>query len=124
MILEDLVVYKLAIEISKLTWEIYNDLPKEHRYTQGSQFLEAADSIGANIAEGYGRYHYRDSLKFYYNSRRSLSEAKHWITLFDQRGLSTKDKILKIKNIIEIEQLKLNNFINSIKSRAYVKSPK
>jgi len=77
MILEDLEVYQLAVDISKLAWDIYNGLPKEHRFTQGNQFLEASDSIGANIAEGYGRYHYKDSLKFYYNSRGSLFEAKH-----------------------------------------------
>jgi hypothetical protein len=44
MILEELEVYKLALEISKLAWEIYNKLPQEHRFTQGRQSLEAADS--------------------------------------------------------------------------------
>jgi four helix bundle protein len=117
MILEELEVYKLALEISKLAWEIYNELPKEHRFTQGSQFLEAADSTGANIAEGYGRFHYKDSLKFYYNSRGSLFELKHWTTLFDMRNLAKKEKLNKMMSFIETEQLKLNNFINSIKSR-------
>jgi len=117
MILEDLEVYQLAVDISKLAWDIYNGLPKEHRFTQGNQFLEASDSIGANIAEGYGRYHYKDSLKFYYNSRGSLFEAKHWIKLLDQRKLVDKEKIKIIGTLIETEQLKLNNFINSIKSR-------
>jgi hypothetical protein len=55
MILEELEVYKLALEISKLDWEIYNKFPKEHRFTMGRQSLEAADSIGANIAEGFNR---------------------------------------------------------------------
>jgi four helix bundle protein len=117
MILEELEVYKLALEISKLAWEIYNKLPQEHRFTQGRQSLEAADSIGANIAEGFGRFHYKDSLKFYYNSRGSLFETKHWITLFINRDLITRDIFNKMKDLIETEQLKLNNFINSIKSK-------
>ena len=117
MILEELEVYKLALEISKLAWEIYNYLPKEHRYSLGSQFLEAADSVGANIAEGYGRFHYKDSLKFYYNSRGSLFETRHWNTLLDERNLITKDMFNKMKDLIETEQLKLNNFINSIKAK-------
>jgi four helix bundle protein len=117
MILEELEVYQLALEISKLAWEIYTSLPKDQQYSQGRQFLEAADSVGANIAEGYGRFHYKDSMKFYYNSRGSLFETKHWITLLDQRDLITNDNFKKIKNLIEIEQLKLNNFINSIKSK-------
>jgi four helix bundle protein len=46
----------------------------------GDQFLRAVDYIGANIAEGYGRYHYLDKVKFYYNSRAFHFEAfTHWI---------------------------------------------
>jgi four helix bundle protein len=117
MILEELEVYTLAVEISKLAWDIYNKLPKDQQYSQERQFLEAADSTGANIAEGYGRFHYKDSLKFYYNARGSLSETKHWITLLDQRNLITRDAYNKMKFMIETEQLKLNNFINSIKTK-------
>jgi four helix bundle protein len=117
MKLEDLEVYKIALEISNLAWEIYNELPREHRLTQGSQFLEAADSTGANIAEGFGRYHYRDSLKFYYNSRGSLLVLKHWNILLINRSLAKSDNLSKMKELIEIEHFKLNSFINSIKSR-------
>ena len=117
MVLEDLEIYQIALEISKLAWEIYNELPREHKYTQGSQFLEAADSVGANIAEGFGRYHYRDSLKFYYNSRGSLLELKHWNTLLVLRTLAKTDDLKKMKELAEREHLKLNSFINSFKSR-------
>jgi len=117
MILKDLEVYNLALEISRLAWEVYISLPKEHKYAIGSQFLESADSVGANIAEGYGRFHYKDSLKFYYNSRGSLSEAKHWTTLLEQRNLINRDQFLQLSLLIDKEQLKLNNFINSIKSK-------
>lgn len=123
MILEELEVHKLALEISRLAWDTYNKLPKDQQYSQGRQFLEAADSIGANIAEGYGRFHYKDSLKFYYNSRGSLSEAKHWNTLLNQRNMMTKDAYNKMKSIIETEQLKLNNFINSIKPNSDLMKP-
>ncbi len=40
--------------------------------------LQLIDSTRANIAEGYVRYHYKDSAKFYYNARRSLRESKNW----------------------------------------------
>jgi four helix bundle protein len=79
--------------------------------------LEAADSAGANIAEGFGRYHYRDSLKFYYNSRGSLLELKHWNTLLIKRSLARSDNLSKMKDLIDKEHFKLNSFINSIKSR-------
>jgi four helix bundle protein len=117
MLLEELEVYQIALDISNLAWEIYNELPREHRFTQGSQFLEAADSIGANVAEGCGRYHYRDSLKFYYNSRGSLLELKHWTTLLICRSLASPDKLHKMKELNDKEHLKLNSFISSIKNR-------
>jgi four helix bundle protein len=117
MILEELEVYQLSLEISRLAWIIYNKLPKVQQYSLGRQFLESVDSVGANIAEGYGRFHYKDSLKFYYNSRGSLYEAKHWNNLLNERNLMTKDQFKKLIDLIEIEQLKLNNFINSIKAK-------
>ncbi|MBA4411197.1 MAG: four helix bundle protein [Bacteroidota bacterium] len=43
--------------------------------TIGAQFIEAADSISANIAEGFGRYHKKDKIKFYYYSRGSTFES-------------------------------------------------
>jgi hypothetical protein len=55
------------------------------------QFVDSVDSIVANIAEGFGRFHYRDNMRFYYYSRGSLLEAKHWIKLLYQRGLITKE---------------------------------
>jgi four helix bundle protein len=117
MVLEDLEVYKIALEISRLAWEIYNEIPREHRFTQGNQFLEAADSVGANIAEGFGRYHYRDALKFYYNSRGSLLELKHWNKLLIQRTLAKSVNLRRMTEFTEKEHLKLNSFISSIKSR-------
>ena len=52
--LENLDIYKMAIAISDQSWEIYSGLPSELKSNIGNQFLKAADSIGANICEGYG----------------------------------------------------------------------
>jgi len=62
---KDLEVYKLAREISKIAWEIYQNLDWHERKTMGDQFLTATDSVGANIAEGYSRFHYLDKIRFY-----------------------------------------------------------
>jgi len=53
MTLEELEVYQIALKISDLAWDIYQTLPKEFRFTTNQQFLDSADSIGANIAEGF-----------------------------------------------------------------------
>jgi len=80
----------------------------------GDQFLTASDSIGANIAEGYSRFHYLDRVKFYYNARASLSEAsEHWIELLKERGKVSKENYKKYKIIAKNLGVKLNNFIKA-----------
>lgn len=55
MELENLEIYKLAREISRNAWEIYNELNWQDKKIMGDQFISSIDSIGANIAEGFGR---------------------------------------------------------------------
>lgn len=112
--LKDLEVYKLAMQLSQIGWDIYKSLDWQDRKIMGDQFIEAVDSIGANIAEGYGRYHYLDKIKFYYNSRASLSEScNHWLELLSQREKVNENKLRKVKEIQEKLSVKLNNFIVS-----------
>jgi len=111
---KDLEVYKLAREISKIAWEIYQDLDWQDRKTMGDQFLTATDSTGANIAEGYSRFHYLDKIKFYYNARASLSEANdHWIELLKERKKIKSELYKKFKLNAKELGIKLNNFIAS-----------
>jgi len=74
-------VYKLSFNLSIEIWEVYYSLQTDLKYNIGSQVIRSINSIGANIAEGYGRFHYKDSLKFYYNARGSLWESKYWMYL-------------------------------------------
>lgn len=113
---EDLEIYRLALELSDNAWEIYFKLPKHIQYHSGSQFLDSADSVGANICEGFGRYHYKDSLKFYYNSRGSLYENKFWINRLKKRKLVEEFDYDLYKQILDKLGLKLNRFITTLKS--------
>jgi len=79
--LEKLGVYKLARQLSKIAWEIYERIDWKIKKIMGEQFVQSTDSVGANIAEGYGRFHYLDKVKFYYNARGSLLESRHWFDL-------------------------------------------
>jgi len=114
ILLSDLEVYKLARELSKTAWEIYESLSWQDKKTMGDQFLTATDSVGANTAEGYGRFHYLDRIKFYYNSRASLSEANdHWIELLNERGKIKKEKYNSYKTVAKDLGIRLNNFITT-----------
>ena len=118
--LQDLEVYKLARELSRIGWEIYEKMDWHTKKINGDQFIESTDSVGANIAEGYGRFHYLDRIKFYYNSRASLMECNdHWIKLLNERGKATEKQYTKFKETAQKLSIKLNNFIaTTYKSKA------
>lgn len=114
--LEELDIYKIARELSSLGWEIFNFLDRQTKIMLGEQFIRSVDSIGANIAEGYGRYHYLDRIKFIYKSRASLYEYyKHWLELLYERKKISEDVYKEFRNLSEKLLLKLNNFINSLR---------
>ena len=108
-------IYKLSVELSDMAWEIFNLPPKPLQFSIGDQMIRSIDSIGANIAEGYGRFHYKDSIKFYYNARGSLWESKHWLYLLHKRKLITRETFEKGIDLLNMLGKKLNNFIQRIK---------
>jgi four helix bundle protein len=115
--LEELEIYRRAVELSTYAWGVFQHISRPLQYHIGFQFLDAIDSIGANIAEGFGRYSYKDSLRFYYFSRGSLFESKHWVRLLNSRKIMDQTTHDELSNLLLIEGIKLNNFISTIKAR-------
>lgn len=111
--LNNLEVYLLSRNLSRISWDIYNNLDWQLKKIIGDQFIEATDSVGANIAEGYGRYHYLDKIKFYYNARASLKESRHWFELLLERKIINNEQKEKYLEIYSKLSPKLNAFINS-----------
>src|SRR5262245_60989786 len=71
---EDLEVYQVAREFRKSMYSIARRLPSDEKYGLASQIRRAAVSLTNNIAEGHGRYHYLDQIKFMLQARGSLAE--------------------------------------------------
>jgi four helix bundle protein len=117
--LKDLEVYQLSRKLSSEAWRIFCRMNFEDKKHIGDQFLRAVDSIGANIAEGYGRYYYLDKVRFYYNSRGSHLEAfTHWLELMMERE---KISVAEFKSISETAiklKIKMNNFITATAKNA------
>ncbi|MCB0542980.1 MAG: four helix bundle protein [Saprospiraceae bacterium] len=63
--LEDLDIYQLAMDVGELVWNNVAEWNSFVKFHSGGQFADAADSTAANIAEGYGRFHYKDKRNFY-----------------------------------------------------------
>lgn len=91
--------------------EVVPALPKHERYRLGDQFLRAARSTTANIAEGYGRFHYLDNAKFCSNARGSCWEVlDHLITGRDEERLP-EDFLLRGRELVATAIKLLNGYM-------------
>jgi four helix bundle protein len=76
--------------------------------------VRSADSIGANIAEGFGRYHYKENKNFCYFGHGSLIETKGWINKAKTRKLISDIQYADYINKLGTIHLKLNIYIKHI----------
>ena len=114
---ENLEVWQLAIELAKIVYRLLETFPKEERFGIIAQTKNSVVSVSGNIAEGFGRFHYKDKIKFYYNSRGSLLETKSHLLVSKTIGFvneGNKELYDKALSIIEKLGVKLNNYIKSV----------
>lgn len=91
--LSELRIFKEAERISDSVWNSILTWGIFEKDTIGKQLARSVDSIGANIAEGYGRYSYQEQIHFLYISRGSLFESFVWIDKSIRRKLNIDSKI-------------------------------
>lgn len=115
--LHKLKVYQLCCEYGQKSWKIYERLGWKLQKIIGDQWITSVDSIGANLAEGYGRYHYLDKIKFYYNSRGSLFESKYWLDLLFIRKIINQEEYTELVGVYNNIKFGLNGLINSVYKR-------
>ena len=111
---ENLRVYSLAEEISDLVWEIVVKWDFFSKDTIGKQLVNSADSIGANLAEGYGRGSHADNRRFAKIARGSLFEVKHWLRRAYKRNLLSEKEISCLHILMQELTPRLSAYINSI----------
>jgi len=110
----DLEVWRKANDFVLAIYKITKDFPKEELFGIVSQLRRAALSITANIAEGFGRYHYKDKIKFYYQSRGSVSEVQNLLIVCENLSyIDKKNSRQFLEASEEIHQM-LNGLIKSI----------
>ncbi|HWB53240.1 MAG TPA: four helix bundle protein [Tepidisphaeraceae bacterium] len=108
---EKLRVYELAETLADAVWELVRPWDSFSRDTVGKQLVRAADSIGANIAEGSGRGTYRDNRQFVRTARGSLYETKHFLRRAYRRKLVTSTQIKLLKSALDELGPKLNAYL-------------
>ena len=114
MKLEELQVYTLSMGIAEKIWTIVIEWDYFTKDTVGKQLVRAADSIAANLSEGFGRYHFKENTNFSYYSRGSLYETKTWLIKSHNRKLISKEDFEMFIHEIDNIGVKLNNYIKSI----------
>jgi four helix bundle protein len=67
-------VYKAAREFRKKIYGLVKRLPAEEKHNLVGQMRRAATSLTNNIADGHGRFHYQENIRFLRQARGSLEE--------------------------------------------------
>jgi len=114
MKLEDLKLYQECLDFEKEVWEIANDWEGFNRDTVGKPFIQSADAISGNIAQGYGRYNFKDKKHYCYISRGYLLKTKGWLIKSKERELIEPEKADELIEFVEKIHRMLNAYIRSI----------
>lgn len=114
---EELEAWKLARALRKEVAVLVAKFPPEEKYRLTDQILRSSLSVTANIAEGYGRFHYQENIQFCRQARGSITETlDHLICAFDNTYIDEKslhDFRVKINHTIKV----LNGYIAYLKKR-------
>ena len=95
-------------------WKLADSWSYVVKATIGKQLVRSSDSVTANISEGYGRYHYKENLNFWFYARGSLKETATWLIKAKNRNLISIEKFTELSQLCELLSVKLNNYIRTI----------
>lgn len=111
---ENLKVYKLSEALADHIWDMVLAWDRFARDTVGGQIVRAADSIGANIAEGSGRGSFQDNRRFIRMARGSLKETQHFLRRAYRRKFLSEDQVKTIRPLVDNLAPMLNAYLKSI----------
>lgn len=112
---EDLAVWKVCREVRKKMAGLVRTFPAEERYRLGDQLIRAARSVTANIAEGYGRFHYQENIRFCRQARGSLYEVLDHLTVACDESYLTEEEFKIYRDEMTRSLSLLNGYIRYLK---------
>jgi four helix bundle protein len=113
----DLEVWQKCSAIRRDVWVLCNKSPREELYRLTDQMVRASRSSPANIAEGYGRFHYQENIQFCRQARGSLYELIDHFTATEECGYLDAAACTQMIEKIKATIIKLNAYIKYLKSR-------
>ena len=114
---EDLEVYQVAREFRKAMYRIARRLPEEEKFALASQIRRAAVSLTNNIAEGHGRFHFLEQIKFMLQARGSLEELLDDLNVYTDENYAHAEEIEKLKSEGWRAHRLINGYIRFLRSR-------
>lgn len=115
---EKLDVFRLAEQIADSVCRLVQRWDRLGKATVGAELVRAADSVGANIAEGAGRGSFQDNRRFVRIASRSLNETRDWLRRAHQRQLLKAEDVSRLRPLIRGLGPRLNAYLRSIGPRA------
>jgi four helix bundle protein len=115
---EDLEVYKAAREFRKAMYAVNRRLPNFEKFELGSQIRRASVSVTNNMAEGHGRFHYPDQIRFFLHSRGSLEELVDDLNICLDENYLSGDEVTKLKEQARGVLLLINGYLRYLRSRS------
>jgi four helix bundle protein len=114
---KDLQVWQLARDLRREAYNLVRGFPSEEKHALANQVRRAAISVTANIAEGFGRYHYQENIQFCRQARGSVFELRdHLITVQDQ-GYMTAEEYRRMEDLAQRVIQTLNGYIRATQTR-------
>ena len=115
---EDLEVYKAAREFRKAMCAVSRCLPDFEKYDLGRQIRRAAVSLTNNMAEGHGRFHYPDQIRFFLHSRGSLEELVDDLNVCLDENYVSNEQVEKLKEQARGILILINGYLRHLRNRA------
>lgn len=114
---EGLACYQHGLRLFEAVYRLAARLPVHERYNLVDQLRRAALSVLLNIAEGYGRYHYLDKLRFFYIARGSLCEILSGFVAARQAGHIEDEQLIWARNTEAEAEKSLNGYIGFLRKQ-------
>ena len=111
----DLNAWKEGYKLAVLIYQITKNFPKEEIYSLTNQMRRAAISIYSNIAEGFGRFGYKEKIQFYYIAQGSIIELKNQILLARDIGYLSEEQLDELANQANLAHKLLQGLITGSK---------
>ena len=115
---EELEAWKSAREVRKAISKLAKTFPREGRSRLADQIIRSARSVTANIAEGFGRYHYQENVQYCRQARGSLTETLDHLICAHDEGFIDDETFRSHRSMIGHAWKILNGYIAYLKKAA------